>query len=106
MRVKFNNGYSSFPAKEIVKVAGKVGISVSVCGELASEVLAVPILLGLGVDELSVNSPFIPKIKAAISELKVREAREVAGAVLELDSAVEVREFVGGLVVVNKEGFC
>ncbi len=87
-------------------MAGKVGISVSVCGELASEVLAVPILLGLGVDELSVNSPFIPKIKAAISELKVREAREVAGAVLELDSAVEVREFVGGLVVVNKEGFC
>ena len=67
--------------------------------------IMLPLLLGLGVEELSMNAPSIPKIKTAISELKISKAREIVEAVLELDSAVEVRDYVGGLVVVKKEGF-
>ena len=45
---------------------------------LASEALAVPVLLGLGVDELSVSVPLIPTIKATVRELDLAEARSFA----------------------------
>ncbi|MGK7902305.1 MAG: phosphoenolpyruvate--protein phosphotransferase [Hormoscilla sp.] len=80
--------------QQTVKSAQGWGISVAVCGELASEILAVPILLGLGIDELSMNGPMIPQIKAAVGKLKITEAKEIAEAVLQLDTAADVREYV------------
>jgi phosphocarrier protein FPr len=67
---------------------------VSICGELASSVLATPILVGLGVDELSMNPPAIPAVKAAISQLTMTEAEVIAREVLQLPSADAVREYV------------
>jgi phosphoenolpyruvate-protein kinase (PTS system EI component) len=58
--------------------------------------LAAPILLGFGLDEFSMNPPAIPAVKEAISRLTVAEAEAVAEAVLELDSAEAVREYVRG----------
>lgn len=80
--------------QQTVQAAHKAGIWVGVCGELASHPEATPILVGLGVDELSVNAPAIPEVKAAISRLTVAEAEAIAGAVLQLDSAEAVRECV------------
>lgn len=74
--------------------AHKANIWVGVCGELASSPLATPILVGLGVDELSMNSSAIPAVKAVISELTMEEAQAIAHAVLELDSADAVKNYL------------
>jgi phosphoenolpyruvate-protein phosphotransferase/dihydroxyacetone kinase phosphotransfer subunit len=80
--------------QQTVQAAHNAGIWVGVCGELASHPEATPILVGLGVDELSVNALVIAEVKAAISRLTVAEAEAIAGAVLQLDSAEAVREHV------------
>ena len=59
--------------RQTIDAAHNAGITVSVCGQLASDPKAVPILLGLGVDELSVNPPTIPGIKAKIASLSRSE---------------------------------
>lgn len=74
--------------------AHKAGIWVGVCGELASSPLATPILVGLGVDELSMNPPAIPAVKSAIARLSMIEAEAIAHDVLQLHSADAVREYV------------
>jgi phosphoenolpyruvate-protein phosphotransferase len=67
---------------------------VGLCGELAGEPLAIPILLGLGLDEFSMNPPAIPLAKQIIRALVLDETREVAQAALELDSPNAVRALV------------
>ena len=64
------------------------------CGELAGEPLALPILLGLGLDEFSMNPPAIPLAKQIIRALALDEAREVAQAALELDNPDAVQALV------------
>ncbi len=75
-----------------VKAAHAHGKPVSVCGALASEALAVPVLLGLGVDELSVSVPLIPAIKAAVREVELLECQALAQRILALENAGQVRE--------------
>jgi phosphoenolpyruvate-protein kinase (PTS system EI component) len=67
---------------------------VGVCGELAGEPLAIPILLGLGLDEFSMNSPAIPIAKQIIRGLNLADAKEVAQAVLEMETPTDVRAYV------------
>ena len=57
-------------------------------------VRAVPILLGLGVEELSVSLPAIPSVKAQIRSLRLDACRQLAERALSADSAEEVRELV------------
>ncbi len=75
-----------------VKVAHAHGKPVSVCGALASEALAVPMLIGLGVDELSVSVPLIPTVKATVRELDMADCQLIAHQVLGLEEAAQVRE--------------
>ena len=75
-----------------VKAAHAHGKWVGVCGALASEALAVPMLIGLGVDELSVSVPLIPTIKATVRELDLADCQIIARQVLGLEEAVQVRE--------------
>ena len=74
-----------------VKAAHAHGKWVGVCGALASETLAVPVLLGLGVDELSVSVPLIPAIKARVRELDFAACQTLAQQMLGLESAEQVR---------------
>jgi phosphoenolpyruvate-protein phosphotransferase len=67
---------------------------VGLCGEFASEPLAIPILLGLGLDEFSMNPPAIPVAKQIIRTLRLDQAREVAEAALTMDSPEAVQELV------------
>ncbi|MGF2509034.1 phosphoenolpyruvate--protein phosphotransferase, partial [Ralstonia pseudosolanacearum] len=60
---------------------------VGVCGALASDLAAVPVLVGLGVDELSVSVPAIASVKAALSRLDFEDCRALARRVLPLGSA-------------------
>ncbi|MEF8704433.1 MAG: phosphoenolpyruvate--protein phosphotransferase [Candidatus Accumulibacter sp. UW26] len=71
--------------------ARRHGKWVGVCGGMASDAMAVPVLIGLGVEELSVSVPAIPAIKAQLKRLSLAECRQLAQEVLELGTAAEVR---------------
>ncbi|MFB3738718.1 MAG: phosphoenolpyruvate--protein phosphotransferase [Candidatus Velamenicoccus archaeovorus] len=75
-----------------VEGAAPRGRTVGVCGELAADPAAVPVLVGLGVTELSASPPAIPRVKRAVRELRLATARELAARALELGSAAEVRD--------------
>jgi phosphocarrier protein FPr len=77
-----------------VRAAHAHGKWVGVCGELAADPLAVPLLVGLGVDELSVSARSIPLVKARVRELDLPTSRELAQAALTLCSAADVRQSV------------
>ncbi|NEO96950.1 MAG: HPr family phosphocarrier protein, partial [Moorea sp. SIO3G5] len=79
--------------QQTVTVAHQAGIPVSVCGQLASNPVGIPILLGLGVDELSVNPPAIATVISVITQLSINQAEMLAGEVLQLDSALGVKEY-------------
>jgi phosphoenolpyruvate-protein phosphotransferase len=67
---------------------------VGVCGAMASEPAAVPLLIGLGVSELSVSIPMVPEIKAQVRSLDLASCRKLAEKAVELDTAAEVRALV------------
>lgn len=77
-----------------IEGAHKHGKWAGICGELGSDPYAVPILLGLGIDELSMNVPSVPLIKSQIRGLKVSELKDLARQALECSTALEVRELV------------
>jgi|Deesub1362B_J571_1020462.scaffolds.fasta_scaffold03603_3 phosphotransferase system enzyme I (PtsI) len=77
---------------EISNKAHKVGIPVDVCGELASNPLAVPILIGLGINELSVSPTMIPIVKWIVRNISYKDAKEVAEKVLNFDNGQQVRD--------------
>lgn len=64
--------------KHIVDEAHKVGIKVNVCGEMAGDPILVPLLLGLGVDELSMTPPLLPEVKYLVRRFKLKAARQLA----------------------------
>ena len=81
-------------ARDVIAAAHVQGKRVGLCGELAGEPLAIPILLGLGLDEFSMNPPAIPLAKQIVRSVTLDEAREVAQAALALDSPEEVQALV------------
>jgi multiphosphoryl transfer protein len=66
--------------------------SVSVCGEFAADERAAGLLIGLGVDALSVTPPAVPATKEAVRAVNSRDAQRLADEVLAMDSAAAVRE--------------
>lgn len=67
------------------------GRIVGVCGGLASDAVAIPLLLGLGVTELSVTPIFVPEAKALVRRLDLAACQALAATALELPSAAEIR---------------
>lgn len=78
----------------VVQAGRRAGIWVGVCGELAADPDAIPVLLGLEVDELSMAPPAIPRAKAILRRWRLSEARSLAAEALDLDSAPAVRALV------------
>jgi phosphotransferase system enzyme I (PtsI) len=76
--------------KSTVDAAHHQKISVSVCGEMASDPVLTALLLGLGVDEFSTSPPLIPAVKFLIRRLKLGEARDLAQYALGCESASEI----------------
>jgi phosphotransferase system enzyme I (PtsI) len=76
--------------KMTVEAARQEGIWAGVCGEMAGDPTMVSLLLGLGVDELSVAPPNVPSVKYLIRRIKMEEARELAEFALNCESAEEV----------------
>ena len=64
------------------------------CGEAASDELAIPVLVGLGVRELSVSPPAVPRVKAAVRELDLGRCASLAREALAMSDADDVRKLV------------
>jgi len=83
---------------KLVAAAATAGVAagkmVAVCGGVAADRLAVPILLGLGVRELSVVPAAVPALKRQIRHLQISDCRELAMRCLDLASPAEVRALV------------
>ena len=73
-----------------VAAAGSAGIPVEVCGEAAGEALTMPLLVGLGIDELSVGAARVATVRSWLGRLDSGEARELAARALRAASADEV----------------
>ena len=76
--------------KSIIDEAHKQKIKVSVCGEMAGDAIYTPLLLGLGVDELSMTPPLIPAVKYLLRSMKLSDAKKLADEALTLTSAKEI----------------
>lgn len=78
----------------VIRAGHAAGIWVGLCGELAGDPLAIPILLGLGLDEFSMASASIPHAKTVIRRWSVEQARKISEQALKLDTAAAVRNLV------------
>jgi phosphotransferase system enzyme I (PtsI) len=80
--------------ERVISAAHANGKWVGMCGEMAGQKHALPILLGLGLDEFSMSASAVLPARALLAKLSQQEMKQVAQAVLELGSAEEVRAYV------------
>ena len=76
--------------KMIAEAAHANHIWVGVCGEMAGDVALIPLLLGLGMDELSAGATLVPRVKRAVQSLAIPECRELVEEALKLNTASEI----------------
>jgi len=91
----------------VAKAASAAGIPVTVCGEMAGEPMIAPVLLGLGIRELSMSAVSVPEVKATVRATTIAEAEALVARVKQLATAAEIRaavsDFVFGLAAQRKE---
>ncbi|NMB55729.1 MAG: phosphoenolpyruvate--protein phosphotransferase [Leptolinea sp.] len=80
--------------RDVINASHKYGKWTGMCGELAGEPLAAPLLVGLGLDEFSMSPPMVPVIKALIRTLDSKEMKALAEEALEKETVEEVRDLV------------
>lgn len=88
----------------VVRSARKAGIGVALCGEMAAEPRYLPVLLGLGFDDLSMNPVAIPAAKRAVSRVDVGRARKVVQQALGMASTREIAALVEGELMTHRNG--
>ena len=76
--------------KMIADAAHAHNLWVGVCGEMAGDIALVPLLLGLGMDELSAAAILVPRVKRAVQSLTIPECRELVEETFKLDTASEI----------------
>jgi len=76
--------------KMIADGAHANNIWVGICGEMAGDVALTPLLLGLGMDELSASAMLVPRVKRAVQSLAIPECQELLEETLKLDTASEI----------------
>jgi phosphotransferase system enzyme I (PtsI) len=77
-----------------VKASHRVGKPVAICGELGGNPVAAPVLVGLGIDEISTNSTSIPEIKKIIRSLSFADCQRIAHRAVRLDTAEDVSKYL------------
>ncbi|GIK73019.1 MAG: multiphosphoryl transfer protein [Chloroflexota bacterium] len=80
--------------RETVEAGHAHGIPVGICGELAGDPRATALLIGLGLDELSMTATSIPAIKARVRQLSMSEAKRIAEVALEMSAAEDVEAYL------------
>jgi len=76
--------------KMIADAARANDIWVGVCGEMAGDIALTPLLLGLGMDELSAGATLVPRVKRAVQSLTIPECRQLVDEALELETPSEI----------------
>ncbi len=76
--------------KNVVDAAHRNNIWVGVCGEMAGDIALTPLLLGLGVDELSASSTVVPRVKKAVQSLSIPTCQSLAEEALGLDNSLAI----------------
>ncbi len=76
--------------KMVADAAHANDIWVGVCGEMAGDIALIPLLLGLGVDELSAGAMLVPRVKRAVQSLAIPECQKLVEETLKLDTASEI----------------
>uniref|UniRef100_A0A7V0Z4U0 Phosphoenolpyruvate-protein phosphotransferase n=1 Tax=candidate division WOR-3 bacterium TaxID=2052148 RepID=A0A7V0Z4U0_UNCW3 len=84
--------------KETITAGHNGNIWVGLCGELAGDPLAIPLLVGLGIDELSMSPSSIPKAKLVLRTLTIAHCQEIAQETLNFRTALEVKKFLNRVV--------
>jgi len=82
----------------VMEAASQHGISVCLCGEMASEMLYTPVLLGLGLTELSMTSTAVPWIKKMIRDTRIEPCRTLVDQLLMTSSPLEIEEEVRSFI--------
>jgi phosphotransferase system enzyme I (PtsI) len=91
--------------RQVIKAAKDAGIRVAVCGEMAGDPLSALILLGLGINELSMAPWSIPVIKNLVRSVSMKTAKMDSRRIMQLDTATKVRDFVlGKMENLNQNG--
>ena len=83
------------------EAAHRHGKWIGVCGGLASDLKAVPVLIGLGIDELSVSVPSLPLVKAAVRESSQAHCQKIANLSVQAENAPAVRNLLPQNLGVN-----
>jgi len=84
--------------RQIVHVGQATGIEVAMCGEMAGDPLNIPILMGLGMDELSMNALSIPIVKKFIRLISMDECRELTNKAFQMQEAQEIHDLLEGWI--------
>jgi len=84
--------------RQIVDAAHLKGCSVSICGEMAGDPRAVPLLLAMGFDQLSMSAINLPRVKKVINSLTMADANEALAGLEGIHSSREVIEIAEGLI--------
>lgn len=79
---------------QCVQGARKAGAEISVCGEMAANIRAIPILLGMGITRLSVGVSRIPEVREIIKKVDVKKAKNLAKKALKTYDVIEVEKMV------------
>jgi len=82
----------------VVKAAHRENIWVGACGEMANDPLGMPVLLGLGVDELSVAPTSILEVKKVIRSISWEETQRIASHLLSLSTSQQTRRYLEGKI--------
>mgnify|MGYP001605000257 FL=1 len=78
----------------MVQSARNAGIPLAICGEMAAEPAYVLVLLGLGLEEFSMNPIAIPKVKKALRMAKATETRSMTERLFQFSTASEIKRYV------------
>jgi phosphotransferase system enzyme I (PtsI) len=84
--------------KMVVEAGHKRNHWVGICGEMAGDPLATVLLIGLGMDELSVVPVVLPEIKKIIRSVKYKDAKRIADRVLTLTTEEEIKEYLASVI--------
>jgi phosphoenolpyruvate-protein phosphotransferase (PTS system enzyme I) len=82
--------------KQTIDIAHENGIWVGMCGEMASDPLVVPLLLGMGIDELSMSPIAVPEVKKIIRSFTIEESKRILKRVMSFSTAHEIESYVYG----------
>jgi phosphotransferase system enzyme I (PtsI) len=109
MNSKLSHLYSQYhPAmlrliNSIIKNAHEANIWVGMCGEAAGDSILIPVFIGMGLDELSMNATSILNARSIIRNLSKKEMEQIAENTLQLESAIDVETYLSNLFIDNNK---